>query len=52
MQGKIVEIIREAVPDDGRHIRGPADLSGLLRERFAGYSYGICIAVCQAGGNK
>jgi len=52
MQGKIVEIIREAVPDDGRHIWGLTDLSGLLRERFVGYSYGICIAVCPSGGNK
>jgi len=43
MQEKIVEIVREAIPDDGQHIWGLADLSGLLHERFKGYSYGISI---------
>ena len=43
MQGKIVELMRQTVPDDGQHIWGLADLSGLLHERFKGYSYGISI---------
>lgn len=43
MQEKIEEIVRDTVPDDGKHIWGPADLSGLLHERFAGYSCGISI---------
>ena len=43
MQEKIVELIRQTIPDDGQHIWGLADLSGLLHERFKGYSYGISI---------
>ena len=43
MQEKIVELIRKAIPDDGDHIWGLADLSGLLHQRFAGYDYGISI---------
>ena len=43
MQEKIVELIRRVIPDDGWHIWGLADLSGLLHERFKGYKYGICI---------
>jgi len=43
MQGKIVELMRQTVPDDGQHMWGLADLSGLLHERFKGYSYGISI---------
>jgi epoxyqueuosine reductase QueG len=43
MQDKIVELIRNTIPDDGRHIWGLADLSGLLHERFKGYDYGISI---------
>jgi epoxyqueuosine reductase len=43
MQERIVEVVRSVVPDDGRHIWGTADLSGLLNQRFKGYDYGICI---------
>jgi len=43
MQEKIVEQIRKVIPDDGRHIWGLADLSGLLHERFKGWDYGISI---------
>ncbi|MCX6006440.1 MAG: 4Fe-4S dicluster domain-containing protein [Chloroflexi bacterium] len=43
MQDKIVEIISKRIPDDGWHIWGFADLSGLLHERFKGYSHGITI---------
>jgi len=43
MQEKIIELIRQTIPDDGQHIWGLADLSGLLHERFKGYSYGISI---------
>ncbi len=43
MQERIIEQIRGVIPDDGRHIWGLADLTGLLHERFAGYSYGISI---------
>ncbi|GEM_PF-2029938 len=43
MQDEIVELIHKAIPDDGDHIWGLADLSGLLNQRFAGYSYGISI---------
>jgi len=45
MQQRIVEQIRGVIPDDGWHIWGLADLSGLLHERFAGYNYGISIGV-------
>ena len=43
MQEKIVELIRQIIPDDSQHIWGFAGLSGLLHERFKGYGYGICI---------
>ncbi len=43
MQERIVELLSKTIPDDGRHIWGLADLSGLLHERFKGYGYGICI---------
>jgi len=43
MQEKIVGLIRQTIPDDSQHLRGLADLSGLLHERFNGYGYGICI---------
>jgi epoxyqueuosine reductase len=43
MQDKIVEIVSKRIPDDGSHIWGFADLTGLLHERFSGYSHGICI---------
>ena len=43
MQEKIVELIRQIIPDDNQHIWGLADLSGLLHERFKGYGYGISI---------
>jgi len=43
MQEKIIELICQTVPDDGQHVWGLADLSGLLHERFKGYSYGISI---------
>ena len=43
MQENVIELIRQTIPDDGQHIWGLADLSGLLHERFKGYSYGISI---------
>jgi epoxyqueuosine reductase QueG len=43
MQDKIMEIMRKRIPDDGWHIWGFADLSGLLHERFEGFSHGITI---------
>ncbi|TFH48913.1 MAG: epoxyqueuosine reductase, partial [Methanothrix sp.] len=43
MQDKIIELINKRIPDDGWHIWGFADLSGLLHERFKGYSHGITI---------
>jgi epoxyqueuosine reductase len=43
MQDKIAEIIRKIVPDDGQHIWGFADLSGLLHPRFNAYNYGITV---------
>ena len=43
MQEKIVDLIRQIIPDDNQHIWGFASLSGLLHERFKGYGYGICI---------
>ena len=43
MQEKIVEVIRRVIPDDGQHIWGLADLSGLLHERFKGFNFGISI---------
>jgi epoxyqueuosine reductase len=43
MQKRLLEIVRQNIPDDGQHIWGFADLSGLLHARFSGYSYGITI---------
>ena len=43
MQDKITEIIRKRIPDDGQHIWGFADLTGLLHPRFSSYNYGITI---------
>jgi hypothetical protein len=43
LQQAIVEIIRQIVPEDGEHIWGFADLSGLLHKRFKGFDYGISI---------
>jgi epoxyqueuosine reductase len=38
---KIKNIIRKHIPDDGKHLCGFADLTGLLHPRFRGYNYGI-----------
>jgi epoxyqueuosine reductase len=43
MQNKIIEIIQKRLPDRDQHIWGFADLSGLLHERFKGYSHAITI---------
>ena len=46
MQAALVEIenlIHRKVPDDGEHIWGFADLTGLLHQRFRGYDYGIVV---------
>jgi len=43
MQEQIIELIRETIPEDGMHIWGTADLSGLLHSRFDGYYSGIVI---------
>src|SRR4030043_439413 len=46
MQAALVEIenlIHRKVPDDGEHIWGFADLTGLLHQRFKGYDYGIVV---------
>jgi epoxyqueuosine reductase len=40
---KIENIIEKIIPDDGEHIWGFADLTGLLHPRFRGYNYGIAI---------
>ena len=40
---KIENLIRKQIPDDGEHIWGFADLTGLLHERFKGYNYGIVV---------
>lgn len=40
---KIENLIKKHIPDDGEHIWGFADLTGLLHERFVGYNYGIVI---------
>lgn len=40
---KIENIIRKRIPDDGQHIWGFADLTGLLHPRFHGFNYGIVI---------
>jgi epoxyqueuosine reductase len=41
---KIESVIRKRVPDDGQHLYGFADLTGLLHPRFKGYDYGIMVA--------
>jgi epoxyqueuosine reductase len=40
---KIKNIIRKHIPDDGKHLYGFADLTGLLHPRFRGYNYGIVV---------
>jgi epoxyqueuosine reductase len=40
---KIENLIKKHIPDDGEHIWGLADLTGLLHQRFKGYDYGIVI---------
>jgi len=40
---RIENLIQRKVPDDGGHIWGFADLTGLLNERFRGYDYGIVV---------
>src|SRR4030043_597427 len=40
---KIENLVRRKVPDDGEHIWGFADLTGLLHQRFRGYDYGILV---------
>jgi epoxyqueuosine reductase len=40
---KLKNLIQKRIPDDGEHIWGFADLTGLLHERFKGYNYGIVI---------
>ena len=40
---KIANVVRKIIPDDGEHIYGFADLTGLLHPRFRGYDYGIVI---------
>jgi epoxyqueuosine reductase len=40
---KIENAVRERIPDDGKHIWGFADLTGMLHPRFQGYDYGIVI---------
>jgi epoxyqueuosine reductase len=40
---KIENIVNKRIPDDGEHLYGFADLTGLLHPRFQGYGYGIVI---------
>jgi epoxyqueuosine reductase QueG len=40
---QIENLIRRKVPDDGGHMWGFADLTGLLHQRFKGYDYGIVV---------
>ncbi|HEX7364393.1 MAG TPA: 4Fe-4S double cluster binding domain-containing protein [Dehalococcoidia bacterium] len=40
---KIEAVIKKHVPDDGQHIWGLADLTGLLHPRFRGFNYGIVV---------
>ncbi|MGA7678495.1 MAG: 4Fe-4S double cluster binding domain-containing protein [Dehalococcoidia bacterium] len=40
---RIENLIQRKVPDDGGHIWGLADLTGLLHQRFNGYDYGIVV---------
>jgi len=39
----IKDLIQKRIPDDGEHIWGFADLTGLLHERFRGYDYGVMV---------
>jgi epoxyqueuosine reductase QueG len=40
---KLKNLIQKRIPDDGEHIWGFADLTGLLHQRFEGYDYGIVV---------
>src|SRR4030042_150232 len=40
---KLKNLIQKRIPDDGEHLWGFADLTGLLHERFIGFNYGIVI---------
>jgi epoxyqueuosine reductase QueG len=40
---KLKNLIQKRIPDDGEHIWGFADLTGLLHERFKRYNYGIVV---------
>jgi hypothetical protein len=40
---KIENLIKKHILDDGEHIWGFADLTGMLHQRFIGYDYGIVI---------
>ncbi len=40
---KIEAVLKKNVPDDGQHIWGLADLTGLLHPRFREFNYGIVI---------
>lgn len=39
----IQDLLQKRIADDGEHIWGFADLTGLLHERFKGYDYGIVV---------
>lgn len=40
---RVLDLIRQTVPDDGQHIWGLANLSGLLHPRYNGFKYGIAV---------
>jgi epoxyqueuosine reductase len=40
---KIEHLIKKHIPDDGEHLYGFANLTGLLHPRFRGYDYGIVV---------
>jgi epoxyqueuosine reductase QueG len=40
---RVKNIVQKQIPDDGEHIWGFADLTGLLHQRFKGYDYGIVV---------
>jgi len=40
---RIENVIRKRIPDDGQHVWGFADLTGLLHPRFKDFNYGIVI---------
>jgi epoxyqueuosine reductase len=40
---QIENVIKKRIPDDGEHVWGFADLTGLLHPRFQPYEYGIII---------